>query len=67
MNDFTKDELEELYFYTTFHKDRYQVEYPKELLKKIQSLIENYCEHDWRVNFNEREYSECIKCGEEGI
>jgi hypothetical protein len=46
MNDFTKDELEELYFFTCVHKNRYQVEYPQELLDKIQSMIDNYCEHE---------------------
>lgn len=46
MNDFTKEELEELYFFTCVHKNRYQVKYPQELLDKLQCMIDNYCEHE---------------------
>ncbi len=57
MNDFTKDDLEELYFFTSIHKNKFQVKYPQELLDKLQSMIDNYCEHnescdhDWGVGF----------------
>ena len=39
MNDFTKDELEQIYFYLENE--------PQELMDKIKSMIDNYCEHDW--------------------
>ena len=43
MNDFTKEELEEIYdsimCYTEPTND--------DLLTKIQTMINNYCEHDW--------------------
>ena len=45
MNDFTKEELEELYFFTSVHKNRYEVKYPQELLDKLKNMIDNYCEH----------------------
>jgi len=45
MNDFTKDELEDLLFFTMVHKNKYEVKYPQELIEKLKSLIDNYCEH----------------------
>ncbi len=50
MNDFTKEELEEIY---------YRLENaPQELEDKIQSMIENYCEHEYIESINH-----CIDCG----
>ncbi len=48
MNDFTKEELETIYASVDiisveldeFHEN-------ERLLNKIQSMIDNYCEHDW--------------------
>lgn len=41
MNDFTKKELEEIY---------YRLENaPQELEDKIQAMIDNYCEHEFQV------------------
>lgn len=39
MNDFTKEELEQIYFHLENE--------PIELGKKIKSMIENYCDHEW--------------------
>lgn len=62
MNDFTKEELIKiievmkppLWFYDISNC---------ELIKKIQSMIESYCEHEWHTN----PYNfvlHCQKCGE---
>lgn len=40
MNDFTKDELEEILMWADFWSG-----FNPELIKKIQSMIDNYCEH----------------------
>lgn len=47
MNDFTKDELCIIYNFFERHKqDSYDDCRYSGLLNKIQSLIENYCEHE---------------------
>lgn len=62
MNDFKKEELEKL---------RYAIAYydysDDELNNKIQSMIDNYCKHNWESTFDERAYSSCTECGEKGI
>lgn len=47
MNDFTKEELEDLYICcgSSIHSDHPLESWKKELQKKIQSLIDSYCEH----------------------
>lgn len=56
MNEFTKEELEQLYncakFVTEYNwlHDRYDG-----LMKKLQCMIDNYCEH--------RKSFECPECG----
>lgn len=59
MNDFTLEELKQIYSHMENE--------PRELMDKIKSMIDNYCEHEWQEIFNERTYSRCNKCGEEGI
>lgn len=44
MNDFTKEELNILR--AALHEILFFSETPK-LLNKIQSMIDNYCEHEW--------------------
>lgn len=34
-----------------------------QLNNKLKSMIENYCDHDYRNTYNEREVWECSKCG----
>jgi hypothetical protein len=41
MNDFTKEELEELVMWS-----KHLAGYNPALLNKIQSLIDNYCDHE---------------------
>lgn len=66
MNDFTKEELEDLHcwgeVYTEFGQSW---TYPllKPLMDKIQSMIDNYCEHpeSKRMVNCGKEY--CVRCG----
>lgn len=53
MNDFTKEELEDLLncCYSGMHDDHPIEEYKLQLQVKLQSMIDNYCEHDWGVGF----------------
>ena len=63
MNDFTKEELEYLFrkFMLTNGDD-----FEHNLEAKLQSLIDNYCEHELkqlsRNDQNKRQIS-CMKCG----
>ena len=55
MNDFTKEELEEL---------RQHDNMSDELHKKIQSMIDNYCDHElWKFIADGGMGFECTKCG----
>ena len=62
MNDFTKEELEYLYQFLTIAIESYQEPGKTyELRDKLQSLIDNYCEHesgDPKLVF----IKECTKC-----
>lgn len=62
MNDFTKEELEELWFFTELHKNKYRLKYPQELLKKLQSMIDNYCDHSISGGEVEIFVDTCHKC-----
>ena len=62
MNDFTKDELLEIYGLLEHHycdPEKCFNPNPK-LLLKIESMIDNYCQHEW-VNA-----TYCTKC-EKGV
>lgn len=55
MNDFTKDELVIMYIGVP------PVPATLELKNKLESMIENYCEHEW--NYNQHEMPiDCYKC-----
>lgn len=56
MNDFTKDELVIMYVGVP------PVPATLELKNKIQSMIENYCEHEETENIGGW-VSKCVKCG----
>ena len=67
MNDFTKEELEKLLMWSVHRaEDIGTVEYCREgsglLFDKIQSMIDNYCEHDPYGDFHECG-DRCRKCG----
>ena len=63
MNEFTKEELEELnsmihrYMYACIDVTRTNI-----LHKKIQSMIDNYCEHEWEHTKATANYLDCFKC-----
>jgi hypothetical protein len=75
MNDFTKEELEELIQGITWWLDGDACDFNEKLIEKIQSMIENYCEHD-RKHYDIKIYEhdnkksdstvkiicECLKC-----
>ena len=64
MNDFTKDELEYLEEAVKFHiEEDYQQNPALSVLDKLQSMIDNYCEHEFIVFNKEYNHVECIKCG----
>lgn len=62
MNDFTKDELEILYQCVTGNRNYQGGQMFPELNSKIQSLIDNYCEHEW-VEAAQLDIELCVKCG----
>jgi hypothetical protein len=60
MNDFTKEELENLLYcmrQMTIHINNYDETY-----NKIQSMIDNYCEHETHGDFHVC-VDKCKKCG----
>jgi hypothetical protein len=65
-NQFKKYELVILKCLTLQHVNQFRQNSDCiELMHKIQSMIDNYCEHDWNEIGSEREYFRCSKCGEE--
>lgn len=68
MNDFTKEELQiillDMDTYININKSILK-ESPShgQLRLKIQSMIDNYCEHEWRCWDDEYNTKECLKCG----
>lgn len=65
MNDFTKEELEELMNGLDWIIDRgQQAEITFMTRIKIQSMIENYCEHESAGTYYEQfRWKLCRKCG----
>ena len=48
MNDFTKDELKTIFGHLPIHTpERENSEKYQNIYKKLQSMIDNYCEHEW--------------------
>ncbi len=62
MNDFTKEELETLKIGLGHVEDR-SAENEDTLRKKIQSLIDNYCEHQSLDYVGDVSGYDCKKCG----
>ncbi len=58
MNDFTKEELEQI-MHGLYHANI--SDWP--IAKKIQSLIDNYCEHEWGEDPNDGHGWMCSECG----
>ena len=66
MNEFTKQELIDLHcsLYGGVNDDHPVANHLIVLQNKIQSMIDNYCEHEWKKCFADFEYDECTRCGE---
>ena len=62
MNDFTKEELEELQHCIYAYRDLCDEDVDDSLCDKLQSMIDNYCEHDGEIG---KDYpaEKCMKCG----
>ncbi len=58
MNDFTKQELEQIYYHLENE--------PQELADKIKSMIQNYCHHQWGLYLSHQgNVVRCVKCNKE--
>jgi retron-type reverse transcriptase len=70
MNDFTKEELILLWrsLYHMIEIGYFIQPSTHGLLAKIQSLIDNYCEHEWIIHLNARGCNvTCQKCSKDLI
>lgn len=47
MNDFTKEELKKIKLSLSYEYDRDGLVSTANLKSRIQSMIDNYCEHEW--------------------
>lgn len=69
MNDFTKEELKllfgglQLWMEEILYEDEKDRTFRNELYKKIQSMIDNYCEHDCKLTIWQCQVTACSKCG----
>ena len=67
MNDFTKEELDIIFYWAIDRLESVGIDFFREeghemLYKKIQSMIDNYCEH---VSiFSQGNLKHCAKCGD---
>ena len=59
MNEFTKDELQNIYELMDMNGACRLLE----LKAKVKSMIDNYCEHEFVIYNKEYNHVECIKCG----
>jgi hypothetical protein len=60
MNEFTKEELEKLSILAIKFSDRFNPNDTDPLCIKIQSMIDNYCEHEMLESASN---PRCVKCG----
>jgi hypothetical protein len=60
MNDFTKEELEILQKAMNYWAGEHA---GKVIKNKIQSMIDNYCEHDCKETIFKVATTSCSKCG----
>ena len=65
MNDFTKEQLETMrnaIFWGMVSSSLWRIPENNLLVDKIQSMIDNYCEHDAEIG---KDYpaEKCMKCG----
>jgi len=71
MNNFTKEELEDLLFCVKEHTGYEEDSIHKNLIAKLQPMIDNYCKHEPKTSFSigdkMRLYPKytCTKCTKE--
>lgn len=63
MNDFTKEELESILEGISWWLDGDNALYSEKIINKIQSMIDNYCEHDCKATIWQCQVTACSKCG----
>ena len=61
MNDFTKNELQYMLELVDSIKIVNRTVNDDELQEKLQSMVDNYCEHKWHPDRN-RPWLHCLKC-----
>lgn len=71
MNDFTKEELQGIYWHFEYYLECLEPKFGKnncieraDLMNKIKSMIDNYCEHPKFLVTHDYDVNECTKCGE---
>ena len=62
MNDFTKEELEEIVESFDWIESETSWDWKHPLRNKIQSMIDNYCDHEFNENIGGFCWK-CTKCG----
>lgn len=70
MNDFTKEELEELMHCVYSYRDLCDENVEDSLCDKLKSMIDNYCEHEFIATLDLKDWSKreayaipmCRKC-----
>lgn len=66
MNDFTKQELQ--YLMSCIYERPHSISPTMEFMRdKLQDLIDNYCDHEWRCFDDVDNTMECKNCGEEKV
>lgn len=70
MNDFTKEELEkcrDAIYSCMGNSSLWRKEENLSFLDKLQSLIDNYCEHKWQEDFTIDGTESCLKCAKRRV
>ena len=63
MNDFKKEELDDLLFCVKDHVGYQEDSIHENLINKIQAMIDNYCVHDCKAVIWQCQVTACSKCG----
>lgn len=70
MNELTKEELSIILLWgidraQNIGQEEFKTENHDVVYKKVQSMIDNYCEHEWRQSPRLNWLYDCIKCRKE--
>lgn len=61
MNDFTKDELQDILYFVNRYHEISEFYKPREIIDKLESMIANYCEHK-NVYEDSNWFVGCLDC-----